>query len=47
VDHRWPKDATTPAPPTSIAQNARTVVLDDGSEWTVDEHHVPREARLP
>lgn len=37
VHHTWPPGAVAPAPPLDVGE-AATVILDDGSEWIVDEH---------
>jgi hypothetical protein len=37
VDHCWPPGAQAPPPPTEVA-DAATLMLSDGSSWTVDEH---------
>jgi hypothetical protein len=38
VDHSWPAGATAPAPPSAITDGDPTVLLDDGTEWIIDEH---------
>jgi hypothetical protein len=38
VDHCWPTGVTAAAPPSAITDGDRTVLLDDGVEWTIDEH---------
>jgi hypothetical protein len=35
--HRWPIDASLPAPPVALADAERAVLLDDGVEWAIDE----------
>ena len=35
--HRWPVDAVSPAPPLRLPARRAVVVLDDGTEWTIDE----------
>ena len=37
VDHRWPADAVAPTPPLFIPAEGGSVVLDDGTEWIIDE----------